>query len=106
MTLIRDNARGFFRFRNLSPKSYEDPDVQIELLIDESIVRYAMISALLAIPHRTFEDQSQGYDLRGAVFHPGYFEVVLIGDKSKPLYLTPKFIDYSNKTVFQPPSYE
>jgi len=69
---------------------------------DEEIVRHAMFSALMLLPHTAVEEyHSPDYALSETLFEPGYFELGII-DSNDNSRLDVRFIDCSVDPIFIP----
>jgi hypothetical protein len=101
MTLNRDPERGLFRFERLHPYRYDDPLQKVELHHEEEAIRRVLYAALKCIRHTTDEEHGQGFELRGAEFEKGYYEVAIIQLRQNGP-LVPMFIEVSKQPPFMP----
>jgi hypothetical protein len=86
--------------KNVAFAMRRDPQTnKFEYSYEDIELRRAMFATVLKIPHEIAEDHGQGFDARGWRFHPGYYEFALT--KTESGLLTPLFLDYSDKPVFQ-----
>jgi hypothetical protein len=115
LTLGRNTLTGNFHFDRLHPRRYDMPHRKVRPRHDEQVIRRALFSALMEIPHEAADKHAPGFGLRGTRFRQGYYEVALVQlrqysrlarlfrrDRHGPL--VPIFIDTSDQPAFLPES--